>query len=235
MLSSSIYWNGPEFLRLPEDQWPQSKFIPLALEQLPDTRPNVVATLAVNTQSSSLDFIDRFSSLEKKLRVLSYVSRYLSHRLRRQPIRVGPITFAERQTSLSIIVQRIQQHYFADLIKMLKNQSMISPPSLAQLAPYVDEKGIIRVGGRLRFSDVIHDAKHPILLPRSSHLTNLIIRHYHLSFLHGGSKLTLSMVCQTFWILSARAAVRRVIFSCVPCTRHWAVRPQLLMADLPSY
>jgi len=27
MLSSSIYWNGPKFLRLPEYQWPQSKFI----------------------------------------------------------------------------------------------------------------------------------------------------------------------------------------------------------------
>ncbi|CAI6359149.1 unnamed protein product [Macrosiphum euphorbiae] len=235
MLSSSIYWNGPEFLRLPEDQWPQSKFIPFAPEQLPDTRPNVVATLAVNTQSSSLDFISRFSSLDKMLRVLSYVSRYLSHRLRRQPIRVGPITFAERQASLSIIVQRTQQRCFADLIKMLKNQSTISPPSLAQLAPYVDEKGIIRVGGRLRFSDASHDAKHPILLPRSSHLTELIIRHYHLSFLHGGSKLILSMLRQKFWILSARAAVRRTIFSCVPCTRHTAVRPQPLMADLPSY
>jgi len=235
MLSSSIYWNGPEFLRLAEDQWPQSKFIPLAPEQLPDIRPNVIVTLAVNTQSSSLDFISRFSSLDKMLRVLSYVSRYLSYRLRRQPIRVGPITFAERQTSLPIIVQRTQQHYFSDLIKMLKNQSVISPPSLAQLAPYVDEKGIIRVGGRLRFSDASHDAKHPILLPRSSHLTDLIIRHHHLSFLHGGSKLTLSMLRQKFWILSARAAVRRVIFSCVPCTRHKAVRPQPFMADLPSY
>jgi len=235
MLSSSIYWNGPEFLRLPEDQWPQSKFIPLVPGQLPDTRPDVVTTLTVHTHSSSLDFIGRFSSLEKMLRVLSYVSRYLSHRLRQQPIRLGPITFAERQTSLSIIVQRTQQHYFAELIKMLKNQSMISPPSLAQLAPYVDEKGVIRVGGRLRFSNAGHDVKHPMLLPRSSHLTELIIRHYHLSFLHGGSRLILSMLNQKYWILSGRAAVRRAIFACVPCTRHKAVRPQPLMADLPSY
>ncbi|XP_008182300.2 uncharacterized protein LOC103309207 [Acyrthosiphon pisum] len=43
------------------------------------------------------------------------------------------------------------------------------------------------------------------------------------------------MLRQKFWILSGRAAVRRVIFSCVPCTRHKAVRPQPLMADLPSH
>ncbi|CAI6347553.1 unnamed protein product [Macrosiphum euphorbiae] len=235
MLSSSIYWDGPEFLRIPEDQWPPSRFIPLAPEQLPDTRPNVVATLAVNVHPSSLDFIGKFSSLEKMLRVLSYVSRFLSHRLRRQPIRVGPITFSERERSLSIAVQRTQQYYFSDLVKTLKNKSTITPPSLAQLAPYIDDNNIVRVGGRLRFSDASYDAKHPILLPRSSHLTDLVIRHYHLSFLHGGSKLVLSMLNQKYWILSGRAAVRRVIFSCVPCTRHKAVRPQPLMADLPSY
>ncbi|CAI6345551.1 unnamed protein product [Macrosiphum euphorbiae] len=235
MLSSSIYWDGPEFLRIPEDQWPPSRFIPLAPEQLPDTRPNVVATLAVNVHPSSLDFIGKFSSLEKMLRVLSYVSRFLSHRLRRQPIRVGPITFSERERSLSIAVQRTQQYYFSDLVKTLKNKSTITPPSLAQLAPYIDDNNIVRVGGRLRFSNASYDAKHPILLPRSSHLTDLVIRHYHLSFLHGGSKLVLSMLNQKYWILSGRAAVRRVIFSCVPCTRHKAVRPQPLMADLPSY
>ncbi|XP_022165266.1 uncharacterized protein LOC111030183 [Myzus persicae] len=235
MLSSSIYWNGPDFLRRPEDQWPQSKFIPCAPEQLPETRPSITTTLAVNVHSSSLEFIDRFSSFLKMLRVLSYISRYLCHRLRRQPVRVGPITFDERENALSIVVQRTQQHYFADLIKMLKVNSVISPPSLAQLAPYVDENGIIRVGGRLRFADISHNAKHPILLPRSSHLTELIIRHYHLSFLHGGSKLIFSMLNQKFWILSGRAAVRRVIFACVPCTRHKAVRPQPIMADLPSY
>ncbi|KAL4082684.1 hypothetical protein QTP88_029744 [Uroleucon formosanum] len=67
MLSSSIYWNGPEFIRLPEDQWPSLKFTPLATSQLPEIRPNVVTTLAINVHPSSLDFIGRFSSLEKML------------------------------------------------------------------------------------------------------------------------------------------------------------------------
>lgn len=79
--------------------------------------------------------------------------------------------FAERERSLSIVVQRTQQHFFSDLFKALKNKSMITPPSLAQLAPYIDDNYIVRVGGRLRFSSTSYDAKHPILLPRSSHLT----------------------------------------------------------------
>lgn len=41
MKSSTIYWNGPEFLRLPEDQWPNVKFTPLDLNQIPETRPKI--------------------------------------------------------------------------------------------------------------------------------------------------------------------------------------------------
>lgn len=201
MLSSSIYWDGPEFLRLPESQWLPSKCIPLVPEQLPETRTNVVPTLTVQVHPLSLQFIGQFSSLEKMLRVWSYVLRYLYHRVRRQPVRVGPITFAEREQSLSIAVRRNQCYYFAELIKMLKNQSLITPPSLAQLAPYIDENHIVRVGGRLRYSNVSPDAKHPIFLPRLIHLIDLIIRHYHLAFLHGGSNLVLSMLGQKFWIL----------------------------------
>ncbi|KAF0769852.1 Integrase catalytic domain-containing protein, partial [Aphis craccivora] len=233
-MSSDIYWNGPEFLRLPEEQWPAPKFVPLSPAQLPETKPNVTLTLTAAVSPSPLELFNRFSSLSRMQRVLSFVFRYLS-RLRRRPVCSGPLMFSEREAALFAVVRQTQRYHFSDLHNMLKKQSTISPPSLAQLAPYVDEKGIIRVGGRLRFSDISHDAKHPILLPRSSHLTDLIIRHYHLSFLHGGSKLILSMLNQKYWILSARAAVRRVIFACVPCTRHRAVRPQPIMANLPSY
>ncbi|XP_022171761.1 uncharacterized protein LOC111034731 [Myzus persicae] len=79
MLSSSIYWDGPEFVRLPEDQWPPSKFTPLVSSQLPETRPNVVSMLVANAHPSSLDFIGKFSSLGKMLRVLSYVTRISVH------------------------------------------------------------------------------------------------------------------------------------------------------------
>lgn len=234
MMTSTIYWNGPAFLQLSEEQWPKSKFIPLDPDQLPETKPHIATTLAVNAQSSPLELINRFSSFSKMQRVLSYIFRFLN-RIRRQPACSGPILLAEREKTLSTVVQWTQQHYFSDLIKMVKTSSIISPPSLAQLAPYVDEVNVIRVGGRLHLSNIHHDAKHPILLPRSCHLTDLIIRHYHLSFLHGGPKLVLSMLNQRFWILSGRTAVRRVIFSCVPCTRHKAVRPQPIMANLPSF
>lgn len=232
-VSSTIYWKGPDFIRLPYDQWPKSNFVPVGPDQLLETKPKVAAVLSVTTPPPALELIQRFSSFVKMQRVLSYIFRFYN-RLRRRSVCDGPLTFAERERSLSVVVKCTQAYYFSDLIKTLRSHSSVTPPSLAQLAPYFDKDNVVRVGGRLRFASVSCDAKHPILLPRTSHLTDLLIQYYHLSFLHGGPKLILSMVSQRFWILSGRSAVRRMIFSCVPCTRLKTVRPQPMMADLPS-
>ncbi|XP_022161617.1 uncharacterized protein LOC111027526 [Myzus persicae] len=53
-VASRIYWDGPDFLQLPEEQWPKSKLSPLSPDQLPETRPNITTMLTVNVQSPSL-------------------------------------------------------------------------------------------------------------------------------------------------------------------------------------
>ena len=44
------------------------------------------------------------------------------------------------------------------------------------LNPFIGDDGIIREGGRLSKANKTHDQKYPILLPRSHHVTKLIIR-----------------------------------------------------------
>ncbi|KAF0703339.1 Integrase catalytic domain-containing protein, partial [Aphis craccivora] len=83
-------------------------------------------------------------------------------------------------------------------------------------------------------SFLTEEAKHPSLLPKASCLTSLIINHYHLTFLHAGPKLVISMLRQKFWIMSDRDAVRRTIFSCIPYTRHKAKHPIPSMGILPE-
>lgn len=63
---------------------------------------------------------------------------------------------------------------------------------LTKLTPFVDGKGILRLGGRLQQSLLSDEEKHPVILPRSSRLTELIISEAHLRTLHGGTQLTLT-------------------------------------------
>ena len=52
--------------------------------------------------------------------------------------------------------------------------------NLLHISPNIDDKGVIRVGGRLsRMSDSV-DFKHPIILPKNALFTSLVVRHSHL-------------------------------------------------------
>ena len=75
--------------------------------------------------------------------------------------------------------------------------------------------------------------KHPAILPKTSHLTRMLIRHAHISFGHGGRNQTLAKLCQRFWIHKANSATRGTIRDCVFC-RRWHTPPTVQkMADLP--
>jgi len=114
---------------------------------------------------------------------------------RKHPVVSGPITRQEYERVLIKVVEYTQSSYYPELFKqrVTVNPAVI-PTSLALLAPLADSHGIIRVGGHLRHSGLGTDAKHPILLPKLSHLAHLIIHHYHHNKLHGGTRLVASLI-----------------------------------------
>ena len=107
-------------------------------------------------------------------------------------------------------------------------------PNLQQFFPYVDDKGVIRVGGRLsRMPDSV-DFKHPIILPKNVPFTSLVVRHSHLLTGHSGKGFTLNHIRQLgFFIICGVALVKSVIFKCVGCRRLRAKQCSQKMSDLP--
>ena len=58
--------------------------------------------------------------------------------------------------------------------------------TLYRLDPFVDDNGILRVGGRLRRARPEYKEKHPAILPKGNHVSKLIVRHYHGQVHHQG-------------------------------------------------
>ncbi|EZA59698.1 hypothetical protein X777_16397, partial [Ooceraea biroi] len=106
--------------------------------------------------------------------------------------------------------------------------------SLIRLAPFVDAAGLLRVGGRLRNALIDPDTKHPILLPRDSTFTRLLLEDTHRQTLHGGVQVMLSVLRQRFWILGDRNPVSAVARRCIRCTRYRAAAAKELMGQLPA-
>ena len=107
--------------------------------------------------------------------------------------------------------------------------------SISQLDPFINESDVVRVGGRLQNSDISDDCKHPILLPRKGKVSDLIIKHCHRNFAHGGRGFTLNEKRGSGgWIAGANSAVKKVISNYVECRRFRERVGEQTMANLPA-
>ena len=85
-----------------------------------------------------------------------------------------------------------QQQVFAREYSALKKKEKIANSfSLIKLSPYMDEAGVIRVGGRLDRSTLNQDMKHPMILPSLHPFSTAVIRYYHQTFMHASTERTL--------------------------------------------
>ncbi|KAJ8982007.1 hypothetical protein NQ317_004094 [Molorchus minor] len=162
--------------------------------------------------------------------ILAYILRFISNLTKPSAKIVGPLTNSELRNALFILVKHTQQNNFAEEL----SHTRFSKP-LRKLQAFLDNDGLLRVGGRLKHASLSYSAKHPILLPRQSRLTLLLIQFYHERFFHAGFRSTHFLLLQEFWILSAKRAINGVISKCIRCWKH-SNPPnfQPIMGNLPA-
>uniref|UniRef100_A0A8D9ARL7 Integrase catalytic domain-containing protein n=1 Tax=Cacopsylla melanoneura TaxID=428564 RepID=A0A8D9ARL7_9HEMI len=232
-----LWWHGPDFLLHPNHQWPSGQG--QAVDEVPELK-RAVNTLAVTATASTapsnelVETIQKFSKLTRLQRVFAFVLRF-AHNIRHPNAKLhGPLQVGELNSSLDFLIKLEQTFHFKKVLSELKNSSPPKDASLRKLTPFIDDAGLIRVGGRLHNSGLPYDRKHPLLLPKYSHLSILLCDHYHLQALHAGPRTTQALIQQKFWIISLRDLLRQRIFKCLKCYRYSAKPPQPIMADLPA-
>ncbi|XP_053389679.1 uncharacterized protein LOC128552661 [Mercenaria mercenaria] len=130
-------------------------------------------------------------------------------------------------------LQHVQESHFQSEIDAILAKKTTSRQQ--QLGLFLDEQGLMRCKGRLENANLSEGARHPILLPKNDHLTELIIERTHQELLHSGISQTLAKTRQKFWIIHGRATVKSVLNKFVLCRRHeggsYTMPP---MSSLPS-
>ena len=104
--------------------------------------------------------------------------------------------------------------------------------SISRLDPIL-KNGLLLVGGRLRHTTIQAEARNPIILPKKSHVVDLIVRNCHEIFGHVGREHVLSLLREKFWLVKGRATVRRVLNVCFSCRKRNQLPMTQKMADLP--
>ena len=103
----------------------------------------------------------------------------------------------------------------------MKQMKMKQTSSLFRLDPFLDEKEVLRVGGRLKRATMAFEVKHPVIIPKQSHVTELLIRHYHSKDQHHqGRCMTHNALRQAgYWIINGRSSVSKQLLKCTTCRK----------------
>lgn len=186
LVSHSLWWKGPSWLRLPEEEWPHSN---------PSVPPNAsveekIVTVNLAHPFLQWDLAQRYSSWPTLIRVTAYVLRFVNRCRRRDKTGrlaspPGVALLADDWSkSRAFWLKTIQEELFFEEIHALKNQLTIPTKSpLISLNPFVDQAGLLRVGERLKNAQMPFQRKHPIILAAHP-LVKLIVRQSHLRALH---------------------------------------------------
>lgn len=238
-LNQNQWFHGPTWLSKPQPEWPESTINQKTDEE---RRKHINLTSREEKHSFISTFIERFSSLPKLLRVFALLMRLATkcHKTKLDNSSNNTvhstkshITVHETKAALQRVIFLVQQEEFADDISRIKDGDNCSN-RLQKLKTFIDSAGIVRVGGRIQHAQISYNAKHPILLPKGHSLTNLLIDHYHITHLHVGPQALQFLIGQTYWIISARNAIRMRTRRCVRCFRTKPLSPQPIMAALPE-
>ncbi|XP_063389320.1 uncharacterized protein LOC134675090 [Cydia fagiglandana] len=232
----NLWWSGPPYLLQDEHSWPKQ---PLHLQDSDLPEFKVICNLnASHTDHTSYftEFMKRFSNFGKLQRIIAYVHRFIYNCRNPQNKYTGYIKINELNLSLNSMCRFVQLEVFSSEYDLLKNKKQLSANNkLLQLNPFYNTTDkLLRVGGRLCNSFYDYDTKHPILLNSKHHLATLIVRHYHIMFLHAPPQLLLAILRHKFWLINGRNLARKIVENCIRCRRYAGKSIQPIMGNLPS-
>ena len=128
----------------------------------------------------------------------------------------------------------VQRQNFSSEIRCIdENISLVKGSLLTKLNPFLDEQGVLRVGGRLARAVEPFDARHPIVLPGKDEIVRVMIRSLHVRNGHFGLEYLLSRLKEKYYVLGSTVIIKQIVRSCVICRKLNARPAQQLMAQLP--
>ena len=220
---NSIWQQGPDFLRAPEDEWPirQDKITKV----LPELVKKVIV-LAVGEEQipEHVIIIQKFSKFTILIRVTARVLAVFQRKPAASLLSMlTPPDRPSQEFAIVFWVRVVQKAMIADF----------NANKYERLCARMDERGLIVVGGRAERWLQMSFQHQPLLLLSYGHeFSRLYVRFIH-EIAHLGVASTVSKVRLRFWIVRLSKLVKSVQNKCIKCKAMRKIKNEQIMGELP--
>ena len=233
-LIDSCWFQGPKFL------WATDLSAQLTTNKYEVARddPEVKANChtlssksAVSQSKPMANRLEAFSTLESAVRAISKLQNFARSKSK-ETIKMSD--FDSKKAALLQILKWAQQDAYAVECEEVQSGKLKRGSKLANLDVFVDSDGLLRVGGRLKNSELAYEERHPIMLSKQSHVTKLIIKNCHAKVMHQGRGMTIAEIQNSgYWVAGCTSLVNSLIKNCVLCRKTRRPLESQKMGELP--
>ena len=203
--------------------------------------------------SGYIQIADRLGNYESKIKRIAAFSKFIlfwkvvstTRNTRSTPNfhQATACDYSDFRDAEKKLVQAIQRRHFHPEIEKLKSLEITSPTSrqnlampksrLTSLNPFLDDEGIIRLGGRLANAPIDEEKRFPAILPNKDSNVKDMMFYIHKNEFHRGPNHTLAVARNKFWILQGLQTAKNAIHRCIPCQKAFKKPEEQRMAPLP--
>ncbi|XP_055918591.1 uncharacterized protein LOC129950692 [Eupeodes corollae] len=226
--SLNLWWKGPLFLQESDVIFTKLPNLKLAVEE-------AEVSCFASSAEPEWDIFQWSSSLNRLLRVVARCIR-LIRKYRRPRSTLNNLWLSPSDiNSAKIAVLRLSQRasFSNEIDCLIRNKPVPAKSKIFRMNPFIDEDGVLHVGGRLSNAELPFNQKYPVILHTKHRLTDLIVLDCHMRNLHAGIRQMTYLLSLEHFIVDVHHAVKRCIYKCPDCMRQRAIPFKQQMGDLP--
>ena len=209
------WFGAPGFLYEEEMNWP----VPVQHSWEPKEEIAVVMTVD-DARLGLVPDSSRFSQWRRLVNATAYALRVILGRGVKTPRLLTEISPEEARRAVEELWRAAQLAAYPDLYAHLQKDKLYVTPKghpLHRVCPIMDDRGLLRVNGRLPASLYPAEVRQPVILPTSDRIVRLLVENTHRQFHHMHHSTVVNEIRRNYYMPGLKRLVKKVADECLHC------------------